>query len=87
MVENNHIKWLFWWHKEYLVLICIFAKKAKYVFGYQNIKVGFINQLERTMKIVLCKMWISKIEIHFLKKIMIIFEIAFYSFKSKRVVD
>ena len=53
----------------------------------QNIQVGFINHLERTMKIVVGKMWISKIEIHFLKKIMITYEIAFYSFKSKRVVD
>ena len=69
-------------------MICIFVKKAKYVFEkIQNIQVGFINQLERTMKIVVCKMWISKIEIYFLKKIMIIFEIAFHSFKSKRVVD
>ena len=50
--------------------IYIWKKKAKYVFGkIQNIRVGFINQLKRTMKIVVWNMWISKNEIHFLKKL------------------
>ena len=52
----------------------------------QNIQVGFINQLERTMKIVVWKMWISKNETHF-KGNCNNFWNFFYSFKSKGVVD
>ena len=50
-------------------MICIFVKKQSMCLEKsKNIQVGFINQLERTMKIVVWKMWISKNEIHFFEK-------------------
>ena len=71
------------------IISCVYLLKKQNMCleKIQNIQVRFINQLERTMKIVVCKMWISKNETHFFKKIVIIFEIAFNSFKSKGVVD
>ena len=53
----------------------------------QNIQVGFINQLDRTMKIVVWKMWISRNETHFKENCNNFRNCFFYSFKSKGVVD